>query len=75
MILRTMMSDDLVKDQEFTTNVMPAKAGIQTSSRRIWIGVRDRHREPIKRWTPAFAGVTTFYGFMMNECTQMGRGY
>jgi hypothetical protein len=35
---------------------MPAKAGIQPSSRRK-PGTR-------KYWTPAFAGVTTFYEFI-----------
>ncbi len=47
---------DAVKSRKSSPNVMPAQAGIQTSS---WRKPGTR-----KHWTPAFAGVTTFYKFI-----------
>jgi hypothetical protein len=42
-------SDEPVKRRKTATAVMPAKAGIQ------------EYQRVTKHWTPAFAGVTTFY--------------
>ena len=39
----------LVKSRKSATDVIPAKAGIQ------------KYQMVTKHWTPAFAGVTTFY--------------
>ncbi len=47
-----LMNDGLVTSRESTADVIPAKAGIQ-------------EYQPVKKhWTPAFAGVTTFCGFI-----------
>ncbi len=45
--------------QSSPRNVIPARTGMQTSSRRIPDQVRAWRRGPAKHWTPAFAGVTT----------------
>jgi hypothetical protein len=42
--------DEPAKSRKTATAVIPAKAGIQEYQ---WV---------TKHWTPAFAGVTTFYG-------------
>ncbi len=47
------MLDGHVKSRKSTTNVIPAEAGIY------------KYKVVTERWTPAFAGVTTSYGFIM----------
>ncbi len=50
--------DGPVKSRKSTTNVMPAKAGIQ------------EYKRVTKHWTPAFAGETTFYGGITHGCAK-----
>ena len=55
--------DELAKSRKTTINVIPANAGIQTSSRR-----RPGTRTTLmvtKHWIPASAGMTTFYEFII----------
>jgi hypothetical protein len=42
----------IIKSRKTTNDVIPAKAGIQ------------KYQLVTKHWTPAFAGVTTFYEFV-----------
>jgi hypothetical protein len=46
---------------EFWREIYPGQA--PASSRRP-----GESREPVKHWTPAFAGVTTFHGGVILEC-------